>query len=58
MAVRLGLLEGKVQAAVARMSWEAGLGEDKGRQEDPKDFAEQEEDIEMEVGHIELSPIP
>lgn len=58
MVVRSGAAEGKVQAAVVRMGWEAGLGEDKGRQEAPMRFAEPEEDIEREVGHIELSPVP
>lgn len=58
MAVRSGAAEGKVQAAVVRMGWEAGLGEDKGRQEAPMRFAEPEEGIGREVGHIELSPVP
>lgn len=58
MAVRLGWPEGKVQAAVVRMGWEAAPGEDRGRQEAPMRFAEPEEDIEREVGHIELSPVP
>lgn len=58
MAVRSGAAEGRVQAAVVRMGWEAGLGEDKGRQEAPMRFAEPEEGIEREVGHIELSPVP
>lgn len=54
MAVSPVSLEGKVQAAVGRKGWEAGLGEDKDHQEGPMRFAEQEEDIEMGVGHIEL----
>lgn len=58
IAVRSGAAEGKVQAAVVRMGWEAGLGEDKGRREAPMRFAEPEEGIEREVGHIELSPVP
>lgn len=58
MAVRSGLPEGRVQAAVVRMDWVAALGEDKGRQEAPMRFAEPEEDTEREVGHNELSPIP
>ena len=58
MAARSGTPEDKVQAAVVRMGWEVALGEDKGRQEAPMRFAEPEEDIEREVGHIELSPVP
>lgn len=58
MAVRFGWPEGKVQAAVVRMGWEAAPGEDRARQEAPMRFAEPEGDIEREVGHIELSPVP
>lgn len=58
MEARSGRAEGKVQAAVVRTGWEAALGEDRGRQEAPMRFAEPEEDIEREVGHIELSPVP
>lgn len=58
MAVRSGLAEGKVQAAAVCMYWVVALGEDKGRQEAPMRSAGPEEDIETEVGHIELSPVP
>lgn len=53
MAVHFGWPEGKVQAAVVRMGWEAAPGEDRARQEAPMRFAEPEEDIERGVGHIE-----